>query len=66
MATRRIIAVIPQGSCLPPPHNLTYVNDTTTTPKAKLDLFANDTMFTIQNKNAKCAAIQLQHRMNLT
>lgn len=65
MTTRRIIAVVPQGSCLPPTHDLTYVNDLITTLKAKLGLFADDTMFAIQNKNTKCEAIQLKHQLNL-
>ena len=64
-STRHILAGVPQGSCLSPTLYLTYINDIPTTPKAHLSLFADDTMFFTFDKNAKRAAIQLQHQLNL-
>lgn len=61
-STRLIFAGVPQGSCFSPTLYLAYINDLTTIPKVKLVLFADDTMFLTENKNAERAAIQLQHQ----
>ena len=64
--TRHILAGVPQGSCLAPTLYLIYINDIPTTDKAKLSLFADDTMFFTSNKNPLRAIIQLQKQLDLT
>lgn len=63
--TRHILAGVLKGLCIWPLLDLTYVNDMPNTPEARLVLFADDTMFFTQHKNAKRAVIQLQHYLNL-
>lgn len=76
--TRHILAGVLKGSCIwplldrtyvndmPRPFlDLTYVNDMPITPEARLVLFADDTMFFTQHKNAIKTVIQLQHHLNL-
>jgi hypothetical protein len=62
---RGIKAGVPQGSCLSPTLYSIFTNDLPTIPKAKVALFADDTMFFTQDQNKNRAKIQLQHQINL-
>lgn len=63
--TRHIPVGVPQDSYLQPTHYQAYVNDMSNTSNAQLALSTDNTMFLTQNKNAKRAAVQLQHQLNL-
>lgn len=62
---RGIKAGVPQGSCLSPTLYSIFTNDLPTIPKAKVALFADDTMFFTQDQNKNRAKIQLQHQLDL-
>ncbi|XP_016664374.2 uncharacterized protein LOC100161354 isoform X2 [Acyrthosiphon pisum] len=63
--SRPILSGVPQGSCLSPTLFLIYTNDIPLIPKANLALFADDTMFSAQNHNARWAAFILQKQVDL-
>lgn len=62
---RNIEAGVPQGSCLSPLLYVLYINYLPTSPRTKVALFADDTMFYAHNKNYKYAVARLQRQIDL-
>lgn len=61
---RPILAGVPQGSCLSPMLFSIYSNDIPVSDKARVSLFADDTLFYTHDINPKRATIRLQNQIN--
>ncbi|CAI6356918.1 unnamed protein product [Macrosiphum euphorbiae] len=64
--TRRILAGVPQGSCLAPHLFCLYINDMPAHPKCRTALFADDTLFYATSNSNDAATKLLQLQLNIT
>ncbi|CAI6363978.1 unnamed protein product [Macrosiphum euphorbiae] len=63
---RTIIAGVPQGSCLAPHLFTVFINNKPLSSKAKIALFADDTLFYADSISQSCAIKNLQAQIDLS
>lgn len=64
-STRKIMAGVPQGSCLSPLLFSIFINDIPTLPGTKTNLFANDTMFYSTSMGKHHSAKNFQNQVDI-